>query len=458
MSFDALTAANMMGYSLRKSLTKRKGQDNLRPDSNVDTDSGCESTSSSSHDRRGLNPNGDPAVPRKAKRSSQKTQSPEQEASETTAADTLSNTPPVPRALNIDPARRNVTLPRQLLDRYKTRSAAQNGPSIITASSSISRPSRQTAFNELFGEDSVSPTTVKTEPPSRARSAENVRLVTGEEYEIVTSGRTSGTSMRSNSADVVRSALRDLQVESEEPQRRTSRSNSKREERNDSATGPLQQDKKSSMDLGKPGVQSDASARPPTLTFRKKSGEPNQTNSWKKSSTSNSSSSKEGCGKAASQSLSDGLSTSATPANSPTFPTASRPLISLCKNSSHEVKESLSPDSLASTPLPHHTQQLPKSPSPAQKAPPPLFASSVLVSPPRYDPTKRTDLQWADSRCGTSRPEMPWGYLKKWTCCRCSATTMVEQRECARLTCGHARCGTSCRLPADGKTDHTIVG
>ena len=55
-------------------------------------------------------------------------------------------------------------------------------------------------------------------------------------------------------------------------------------------------------------------------------------------------------------------------------------------------------------------------------------------------------LVWCSPLSGTSRPSYPWLWSKRWTCCRCSATTIVEQPVCARLTCGHHRCGKQCKL------------
>jgi hypothetical protein len=70
----------------------------------------------------------------------------------------------------------------------------------------------------------------------------------------------------------------------------------------------------------------------------------------------------------------------------------------------------------------------------------------TTVLPPLYIPSVLPGLLWASPMSGSSRPDRPWQWCKRWTCCRCSATTIVEQRVCAKLTCGHHRCGDKCKL------------
>lgn len=71
------------------------------------------------------------------------------------------------------------------------------------------------------------------------------------------------------------------------------------------------------------------------------------------------------------------------------------------------------------------------------------------VIPPAYVKDRLPGLVWCSRLSGTSRPDYPWLWCKRWTCCRCSATTIVEQQVCARLTCGHHRCGIQCKLAKD---------
>lgn len=79
---------------------------------------------------------------------------------------------------------------------------------------------------------------------------------------------------------------------------------------------------------------------------------------------------------------------------------------------------------------------------------PPLDAESMMVAvrPPMFDPQKGYCHQWISDLPSTSRPDRAWEWPKRWTCCRCDATTIVEQRVCASLECGHYRCPNDCRM------------
>lgn len=88
---------------------------------------------------------------------------------------------------------------------------------------------------------------------------------------------------------------------------------------------------------------------------------------------------------------------------------------------------------------------------------------SIPVNPPRFDPSIAHGYQWTSHLSSTSRPLEPWGLLKAWICCKCEhldpfgrnkpAQTMVEQKICARLACGHERCAYGCRMLKDPKFD-----
>lgn len=71
------------------------------------------------------------------------------------------------------------------------------------------------------------------------------------------------------------------------------------------------------------------------------------------------------------------------------------------------------------------------------------------VVPPVHIGSTLPGMLWASSLSGTSRPDSPWLWCKRWTCCRCSASTIVEQQVCARLACGHHRCGNQCKVARD---------
>lgn len=83
-------------------------------------------------------------------------------------------------------------------------------------------------------------------------------------------------------------------------------------------------------------------------------------------------------------------------------------------------------------------------PNSTQKTEPKI--KPIKVIPPAYISGRLPGLVWMSPLSGTSRPDYPWSWCKRWTCCRCLATTIVEQEVCARLTCGHHRCGDQCML------------
>ncbi|KAI7505364.1 hypothetical protein KC367_g615 [Hortaea werneckii] len=72
--------------------------------------------------------------------------------------------------------------------------------------------------------------------------------------------------------------------------------------------------------------------------------------------------------------------------------------------------------------------------------------SPLVLLPPRYDPTSPPSHQFCSTLPATSRPKVPWGWMRRWTCCRCKGQTVVEQECCAKLDCGHRRCRGNCKL------------
>jgi hypothetical protein len=70
---------------------------------------------------------------------------------------------------------------------------------------------------------------------------------------------------------------------------------------------------------------------------------------------------------------------------------------------------------------------------------------SIRVTPPIHA-AGLPGLVWASPQRDTSRPIWSWYLTKRWICCKCSAHTIVEQRVCARLTCGHHVCGDQCKM------------
>ncbi|KAF2481369.1 hypothetical protein BDY17DRAFT_326064 [Neohortaea acidophila] len=104
-------------------------------------------------------------------------------------------------------------------------------------------------------------------------------------------------------------------------------------------------------------------------------------------------------------------------------------------------------------PTPHQTAKPPKPPSP-----PP----AIPINPPAPPaPSQLPGYIWLSTHPSSSLPTEPWSWLKRWTCCQCAhqdpmgqgraAQTMVKQRVCSRLVCGHLRCARGCRVVRDGR-------
>ncbi|KAK5687116.1 hypothetical protein LTS10_001253 [Elasticomyces elasticus] len=105
----------------------------------------------------------------------------------------------------------------------------------------------------------------------------------------------------------------------------------------------------------------------------------------------------------------------------------------------HSPEQTTSPNSHLSLPVRSSVKRRVGSTSPFEAGP-------MVVSPPPYDPAAQSYYQWITSIGTTSRPSEPWGWTKRWTCCSCEAHTIVEQTNCASLSCGHVRCGLMCKV------------
>ncbi|KAK5744988.1 hypothetical protein LTR17_001739 [Elasticomyces elasticus] len=105
----------------------------------------------------------------------------------------------------------------------------------------------------------------------------------------------------------------------------------------------------------------------------------------------------------------------------------------------HSPEQTTSPNSHFSLPVRSTTKRRIGSTPPSEAGP-------LVVSPPPYDPGAQSYYQWISSIGMTSRPSEPWGWTKRWTCCSCEAHTIVEQSNCASLSCGHVRCELMCKV------------
>lgn len=99
---------------------------------------------------------------------------------------------------------------------------------------------------------------------------------------------------------------------------------------------------------------------------------------------------------------------------------------------------------------------------PPHKTKPPCPPPAIPINPPAPPaPSQLPGYIWLSTHPSSSLPTEPWSWLKRWTCCQCAhqdplgqgraAQTMVEQRVCSRLVCGHLRCARGCRVVRDGR-------
>ncbi|GAB7364343.1 hypothetical protein MBLNU230_g4886t1 [Neophaeotheca triangularis] len=103
------------------------------------------------------------------------------------------------------------------------------------------------------------------------------------------------------------------------------------------------------------------------------------------------------------------------------------------------------PTSNRRSPLKRHRTSKSISPVVQTQSDAELANNAIVVNPPRINPTAPISELWTSPLNHTSRPITAWGWMKKWTCCTCAAETMVEQKVCAKLDCGHVRCD-ECKL------------
>lgn len=400
MSFDSLTANNLMAHSMRKRLTRRQGSEELRAHMTDDEDS-----SDSSRSENGITSRARSHAP----------------------AD-LNSTPPAPTHYTI----RRVSPPSSVLDRYKSRAPAAVAPSVSPGADH--KTGRNSSFSEIF-DSSITPiaTPPATHPGTPLRETPDPILVRGGLHYLMTRPKDCMENKRS-SAEVLPTveAMASPSI-AETPRKRLTRAQSRRDKRADSVSTDVEQEMVDAKDFATVRKVSDDG-----VTSRK--------NSSAKASRTPSPDQK--------KNLNFGTSA---PTNSPRNP-ATEHLTSFCKNGTSTTDDYPSPDAISQDPLAassdiSHITDSP-SPAPAKTCIQDFKSASgaVTVNPPRYDPTRIALHQWCSSLGSNSRPESAWGWMKKWTCCRCRALTMVEQRDCARLECGHQRCHGSCKVIRGGTT------
>jgi hypothetical protein len=143
-----------------------------------------------------------------------------------------------------------------------------------------------------------------------------------------------------------------------------------------------------------------------------------------------------------------------TPSNSPNA-SALPNRLNITKNRS-ETRPPDSPDPLEKAGTPIYRCLRPKVENATDTSRPTDIFPPTLVLPPIYRPDIPPLEVWCSPLSCTSRPEIRWGWMKKWVCCKCASQdpsrrgppviTMVEQKVCSRLACQHVRCARGCTM------------
>ncbi|KAM0701793.1 hypothetical protein Q7P35_010702 [Cladosporium inversicolor] len=351
--------------------------------------------------------------------------------------------PPPPTELPRKPEKLLCSPSKSLLNRYKGRrnSADASAPSKKVAKTSpahtnrVSRSrSRVPSFTEHF-DQSKSASELATPPRIASSTSTNflIHTVGGVEFEMLNALQpTPGQATRSKSAEPARGRTTDNNTEEGETphyhRKRETRSET-RKSRADSTIGDLDADiTEPKQDTTEP-VSSDAEKPRVQATLKKK----------EKSNPLTPTATKLRIPRMTRSAAVTAAADSANPIK--TTATDNEKSIKLVgksddsSDSSDSNCEFILDNNNNPGTAPNHPQVKPE-----QRIPP------TRVIPPVHVPNRLPGLQWCSPLSGTSRPAYPWAWCKRWTCCRCGATTIVEQTVCARLTCGHHCCGGACML------------
>lgn len=379
---SGVVAANaIMAYGLRKRLTRRQGnQDLTAPSGDEDT------ASESSHSPTEI------------------TSTPSSRDNESLAPDDLSNTSPPPQS-----SVRRVSPSSSILNGYKLRApvavAASASPANVTVNH---KTGRSTAFTEVFGQ-SLSPhaSAPATEPSTPTRDVSDPITVRGVDFQMLTSSKDDNAIQKSNSVEVLPAvqAMNSLK-RIDAPRKRLTRSQSRRAERADSGAAGVERKESDAKDEVTTRKDSKSGSVASLETRKNSNSEIPRTPSPSSATDTNKH-----------EQFSPDM-IGATPANTPDCPPM-QPLINYCKNSDPNLERSQSPDELAISPDP-----LPVSPRTNKPTIPAgiktrtsdlgTWSGSVLVNPPHFNPTMMPLFQFCSHYSSTSRPEIPWGWMKKW--------------------------------------------
>ena len=362
------------------------------------------------------------------------------------ARDDLSTTPLPPSSsftAGTGTSRRPAPL-RSLLERYKARSAtALSLPTFRPPSANIQAErdaGKTSAFAENFDDDdNDSVSLVGQSPPQPGKNLPKIQRVQGMDFEMISPHSAPDALKKSKSENCLPSSASQPHTKASSSHGPVTGSQARRQERTDSHQDAITAvDDVKTSSLAPPALDmqkfKDAVTEPtPNATFARRNQEFtffSPTELIRPSTATHSG------------------------AISPYTPTGNPPFSSEAETTARDVISSLPPFA-----------QVPSIPNPRTRIPKPLKPilrnargkssqtpthhrnnTSIIVRPPVYDPDLPADQQWESDLGSTSRPAQAWEWMKRWTCCRCSALTIVEQPICARIECGHERCGSACRV------------
>ncbi|KAK6429823.1 hypothetical protein LTR95_014028 [Oleoguttula sp. CCFEE 5521] len=332
---------------------------------------------------------------------------------------------------------------RSLLERYKNRSPISRIPSLVTPPKKTpSPPGKATAFTEGFGEvdranslaDAISPT---TDVPNASRPS---LTIDGVQFEMMSGG---GGERRSRSADP--SVQRATSVDSADETgsgyvRRATRSQTRRQERIDSYASSVESGvpKTEKQQEAEGGKENSGYPRPLAI---KKTNAGSEEEKPQRTKSEDELVAPEPKVRAHSTMVLQPKSKGATFTVGNNKPKKDNP-----DNDDDEASDSDSDSSTSSLSLPGDASQaLTALPSPSSLITPlKITRATVRLFPPIYNSEQPPALQWISALSASSRPHVPWEWCKRWTCCKCEGHTIVEQEVCAKLVCGHERCGVGC--------------
>lgn len=343
--------------------------------------------------------------------------------------DALNASPPPP-ILNLRSTdAKDESPPQSLLDRYKNKN--REAPPKMAKTHATRTDGKNTSFSEDFGDEFSAVASDWVDVPRTAEDGSNheERVFDGVKFEMM--------GKKGQAAEAPKASADDDVFMYE---RRRTRSQTRRSQRADSAD---------STDAAKVPADDDL-LKPPGLTIKK-------INDMESSRTPSPQSTSE-------EDPSIAGPVAPTPSNSPSAAQAlaqmqNTLLVDRTKKGA-EYRLSNSPDPLAKAEKPVYRGLRRKLPEPPTEEPQ-VNHPPTLVIPPTYSPGILTTHVWVSPLASSSRPDLPWCWMKKWVCCRCAhldpngvgraAETMVEQKVCSRLTCQHVRCTRGCKMTRDAK-------